>query len=152
MQYLFQYFFASPLWNDSGKTENLVFIEFTHLCPGVGEWGMKYTLDLLLNLMALPGTFRNIFQITSVQNVLFWKWIGNNIRFLFNDEKKAWQRKIAPSIRDEKLPEILSQWQQKSQLLTRFARSSDKWFLLKPLLRISYRQFFTCGIVIKNKK
>ena len=67
----------------------------------------------------------------------------------FSTMKRKLGKEKSPA--DEKLPEILSQWQQKSQLLTRFARSSDRWFLLTPLLRISYRQFFTCGIVFKKQ-
>ena len=67
----------------------------------------------------------------------------------FSTMKRKLSKEKSPA--GEKLPEILSQWQQKSQLLTRFARSSDRWFLLTPLLRISYRQFFTCGIVFKNQ-
>jgi hypothetical protein len=42
----------------------------------------------------------------------------------FSSMKRKLGKEKSPA--DEKLPEILSQWQQKSQLLTRSARSSDR--------------------------
>ena len=42
----------------------------------------------------------------------------------FSTMKRKLGKEKSPA--GEKLPEILSQWQQKSQLLTRFARSSDR--------------------------
>ena len=52
-------------------------------------------------------------NVTSVQNI---------IQRLYNNLSLAKEKSSA----GEKLPESLSQWQQKSQLLTRFARSSDR--------------------------
>ena len=42
----------------------------------------------------------------------------------FSTMKRKLGKEKSPA--GKKLPEILSQWQQKSQLLTRFARSSDR--------------------------
>ena len=42
----------------------------------------------------------------------------------FSTMKRKLGKEKSPA--GEKLPEILSQWQQKSQLLNRFARSSDR--------------------------
>ena len=64
----------------------------------------------------------------------------------FSSMKRKLGKEKSPA--GEKLPEILSQWLQKFQLLVRrksTADSSDRKFLLTPLLRISDRQFFTGG-------